>query len=151
MVITLLENIPNLGQIRLKIGSKLAKNGPFFSQFLAAAFLARNVSQNNFSFSREMREMCMSSNNCCRIWKSLFSSLIKNQFRNGTISSIYNTVNKCEYNLITKYNKCIWIPLDIDGNCFIIISYAFSVFLPTSWGHVLLDSWSLQNVLRYFI
>ena len=45
----------------LKLGPKLAKNGGFFSQFLAAAFLARNVSQIHFSFSREMREMCMSN------------------------------------------------------------------------------------------
>ena len=48
-------------QYLVKLGPKLAKNGRFFSQFLAAAFLARNVSQNHFSFSREMREMCMST------------------------------------------------------------------------------------------
>ena len=47
-------------QILVKLDWKSAKIGPIFPQFLAAAFLARNVSQNHFSFSREMREMCMS-------------------------------------------------------------------------------------------
>ena len=61
---TLLENTSNFGQILVKLDPKLAKNDLFFSQFLAAAFLARNVSQNHFPFSREMREMCMSSPEC---------------------------------------------------------------------------------------
>ena len=51
---TLPKNCSIFGQIGLQIGW-------FFSQFLAAAFLARNVSQNHFSFSQEMREMCISS------------------------------------------------------------------------------------------
>ena len=59
--VTLLENTSNFGQNLVKLDPKLAKNGRFFSQFLAAAFLARNVSQNHFSFSREMREMCISN------------------------------------------------------------------------------------------
>ena len=50
-----------IGQFQVKFGSKSAEIRYFFSQFLAAAFLARNVSQNHFSFSREMREMCRSN------------------------------------------------------------------------------------------
>ena len=48
-----LKNCLIFGQIGLQIGW-------FFSQFLAATFLARNVSQIHFPFSREMREMCRS-------------------------------------------------------------------------------------------
>ena len=51
-------------QYLVKLEPKLAKNGVFFSQFLVAAFLARNVSQNHFSFSREM---CTSSTVLLRI------------------------------------------------------------------------------------
>ena len=52
-----------IGQFLVKFGSKSAEIRDIFSQFLAAAFLARNVSQNHFSFSREMREMCISTKN----------------------------------------------------------------------------------------
>ena len=48
-------------QFLVKIGSYLAKNWSIFLAISRTAFLARNVSQNHFSFSREMREMCMSS------------------------------------------------------------------------------------------
>ena len=48
-------------RILVKFGHKLAKFWSFFLAISRAAFLARNVSQNHFSFSREMREMCRSS------------------------------------------------------------------------------------------
>ena len=48
-------------QFLVKLGSKLAKIRLIFLAISRAAFLARNVSQNHFSFSREMREMCMSN------------------------------------------------------------------------------------------
>ena len=44
-----------------KIGSNLAKIWSIFLAISRGAFLARNVSQNHFSFSREMREMCRSN------------------------------------------------------------------------------------------
>ena len=60
----------NCNEFALKIGHFLVKTGPNsvqnWSIFLAisrGAFLARNVSQNHFSFSREMREMCRSTHN----------------------------------------------------------------------------------------
>ena len=62
----------------------------FFSQFLAAAFLARNVSQNHFPFSREMREMCMS--NCDILHLRIFckySGKFTNHFVKTTISFVY--------------------------------------------------------------
>ena len=44
----------------VKFGSNLAKNWLLFLAISRGTFLARNVSQNHFSFSREMREMCRS-------------------------------------------------------------------------------------------
>ena len=64
-------------QFLVKLGPKLAKNGGFFSQFLAAAFLARNVSQTHFSFSREMREMCISNSHKTLDWNSLIKDTLE--------------------------------------------------------------------------
>ena len=44
----------------VKIGSNLAQNWSIFLAIYRGVFLARNVSQNHFPFSREMREMCRS-------------------------------------------------------------------------------------------
>ena len=52
-----------IDQFLIKIGSNLAQNWTIFLAISRGAFLARNVSQNHFSFSREMREMCKSSLN----------------------------------------------------------------------------------------
>ena len=96
-------------QIWVKLGSKLAKNGPFFSQFLAAAFLARNVSQNHFSFSREMREMCI-SNWYLRKWNyELFS---RNIFSSESKIVIFPHCEVLHYILfVEKVTKNVGKPL----------------------------------------
>ena len=48
-------------QISVKLDFKLATIWPIFLAISRTSFLARNVSQNHFPFSREMREMCKSS------------------------------------------------------------------------------------------
>ena len=65
-----------------KLGSKLAKNLSIFPAISRATFLARNISQNHFPFSRKMREMCQSTLYKVKVWKLLTAITIftLNQF-----------------------------------------------------------------------
>ena len=76
-------------QFLVKLGSNLAKIRFIFLAISRAAFLARNVSQIHFPFSREMREMCRSTlvtRNFTLIWKYFVKSTVHAhwKFRNFT-------------------------------------------------------------------
>ena len=78
-------------QSKITFHCDLVKYGGFFSRFLAAAFLARNVSQNHFSFSREM---CTSSDYIIKVNVSSCKMTISVYFKlQATITSKIEYIN----------------------------------------------------------